>query len=112
MDLGEGTSTQAKSNRSCIQDGHTVLLRLRNGDYRSINVVKNSYVSIYAEFSDSDGSLRTVSLGKFGSFGSDELIGQPYGLSYEVLDKTLKILPPETMQEIGRYIPPSNYLSY
>lgn len=30
-------------------------------------------------------SCSNVGLGKFGSFNSDSLIGQPYGLSYEII---------------------------
>lgn len=46
-----------------------------------------------------------VSLGRVGSFFANELIGHPYGLSYEIHDKKLKRLPPRTMQEIGTYVP-------
>lgn len=44
---------------------------------------------------------RIVSLGRVGSFFANELIGHPYGLSYEIHDKKLKRLPPRTTQEIG-----------
>jgi tRNA (adenine-N(1)-)-methyltransferase non-catalytic subunit len=29
-------------------------------------------------------------------------VGQPYGLTYEVVDKKLKVLPPHAVQEVGR----------
>ncbi|KAG8219563.1 Gcd10p-domain-containing protein [Butyriboletus roseoflavus] len=41
-----------------------------------------------------------VSLGRVGSFPANELIGQPYGFAYEILEKKLKRLPPRTMDEI------------
>ena len=42
-----------------------------------------------------------VNLGKAGIFPTDELIGQPYGLTYEISDKKLHVLPPRTLEEIG-----------
>ena len=44
---------------------------------------------------------RTVTIGKFGSFYANELIAQPYGLTYEIAEKKLKYLPPQTLEEIG-----------
>ena len=55
---------------------------------------------LFTEFS-------TVSFGKYGTFDADELIGQPYGLSYDILDKKLKALPPKSMQEVGMLLKPS-----
>ena len=46
--------------------------------------------------------LRTIPLGRFGSFYASELIGQHYGLTYEIVDKKLRIVPPLTIQEVGR----------
>lgn len=51
--------------------------------------------------------LRTVTIGKFGSFHGNELIGQPYGLTYEIAEKKLKYLPPQTLEEIGTRDPRS-----
>ena len=44
---------------------------------------------------------RNVNLGKFGSFHSKDLIGQPYGLTYSIVEKSLKIVPPRPLQEVG-----------
>lgn len=44
---------------------------------------------------------RTANLGKFGSFYANELVGQPFGLTYEIADKKLKAVPPRTLQEVG-----------
>ncbi|KAH9947122.1 Gcd10p-domain-containing protein [Amylocystis lapponica] len=87
MDLGEGPSHQAAINGTrdeIIQAGNTVLLKLPSSEIRTLKLEKDS----------------TVSLGKFGSFYANELIGQPYGLTYDITDKTLKVIPPRTMQEV------------
>ena len=44
---------------------------------------------------------RAINLGKFGSFPASELVGQPFGLTYEIVGKKLKVLPPRPMQEVG-----------
>lgn len=44
---------------------------------------------------------RVAVIPKFGSFYCNDLIGQPYGLSYEIVDKNLHLLPPPTLQEVG-----------
>lgn len=49
----------------------------------------------------------TINLGKFGSFYSSELIGQPYGLTYDISEKKLKVVPPRTFQEVGMKVSPS-----
>jgi tRNA (adenine58-N1)-methyltransferase non-catalytic subunit len=43
-----------------------------------------------------------VNLGKFGSFLADELVNQPYGLTYEVVNKTISVIPPPAVQELGK----------
>ena len=59
---------------------------------------------------------RTINLGKYGSFPTSELVGQPYGLTYEIVDKKLKVLPPRPMQEVGTsivtvvFLPPNTVL--
>lgn len=45
-------------------------------------------------------SRKTLSLGKTGSFHASELIGQPYGLAYDIVDQKLHRLPPKTIQEL------------
>jgi len=45
---------------------------------------------------------RTITIGKPGSFYANELIHQPYGLTYEIVDKKLVVVPPRTLQEVGR----------
>lgn len=69
---------------SRIQSGDMVLVRLPNGDVRSIKPERDS----------------TVVIGKFGSFFANELIDEQYGLTFEILGKHLKVVPPRTLQEV------------
>ncbi|KAF9015694.1 Gcd10p family-domain-containing protein [Cyathus striatus] len=67
-----------------INGGDSVLIRLPNGDIRSIKADKDS----------------TISVGKLGSFFANELIGQVYGLTHEIVEKKLKVIPPQTLKEV------------
>jgi len=42
-----------------------------------------------------------ISLGKYGRFETNSLIGQRYGLQYEITDQLAVMLRPKTIQEIG-----------
>ncbi|KAI0714889.1 Gcd10p-domain-containing protein [Earliella scabrosa] len=88
MDVGEGpsqpSSAPSGSREETIQIGHTVLLKIPSGDVRTIKLESNA----------------TINLGKFGSFPTSELVGQAYGLTYEIVDKKLRVLPPRPMQEV------------
>ncbi|KAJ3929551.1 MAG: Gcd10p-domain-containing protein [Lentinula lateritia] len=78
------TAANAEQNLPKIQSGHNVLVRQPNGDVRSIKVDRDSIVTV----------------GRLGSFYANELIGQPYGFSYEMVNKQLKILPVRTLEEV------------
>ncbi|KAJ3861782.1 Gcd10p-domain-containing protein [Lentinula novae-zelandiae] len=78
------TVANAEQNLPKIQPGHNVLVRQPNGDVRSIKVDRDSIVTV----------------GRLGSFYANELIGQPYGFSYEMVNKQLKILPVRTLEEV------------
>ncbi|KAF8481320.1 Gcd10p-domain-containing protein, partial [Russula ochroleuca] len=67
-----------------IRAGDTILLRLPTGDIKSCKLEADSMVN----------------LGKFGSFLADELVSQPYGLTYEVVNKTISVIPPPAVQEL------------
>jgi len=67
-----------------IHVGDTVLLRLPTGDIKSCKVEANSMVN----------------LGKFGSFLADALVNQPYGLTYEINNKTVNVIPPLPIEEL------------
>ncbi|KAJ3502140.1 hypothetical protein NLJ89_g9021 [Agrocybe chaxingu] len=80
----KSSKSEQKSRDPGIQSGDLVLLRLPKGDIKSVKVEKNT----------------TVVVGKFGSFHANELIGQPYGLTYEIAGKKLKYLPPRTLEDV------------
>ncbi|KAI0348257.1 Gcd10p-domain-containing protein [Trametopsis cervina] len=86
MDSDAGPSNVPSNNESTqvIQAGYTVLLKLPNGDIRTQKLEKNG----------------TVSLGKYGSFRVNDIVGQPFGLSYDIVDRTLKVVPPRTIVEV------------
>jgi len=66
-----------------IQVGDTILLRIPSGDIRTLKLEKDS----------------TINLGKFGAFFSNDLVGQPYGNTYDITDKKLTVIPPKGLQE-------------
>ncbi|KAK7695050.1 hypothetical protein QCA50_002239 [Cerrena zonata] len=84
MDVGEGPSNAPIHGTTTIQAGDTVLIKIPSGDVRTLKIEKGG----------------TIHLGKFGSFYSGELIGQPYGLTYDIVEKKLKVVPPRTFQEV------------
>ncbi|KAH8102396.1 Gcd10p-domain-containing protein [Cristinia sonorae] len=87
MDSGEGPSSVSQpegTGATKIKLGDTILLRIPSGDIRTLKLEKDS----------------TINLGKFGSFFSNELIDQPYGLAYDITDKKLTVLPPKGLQEV------------
>ncbi|KAG6817920.1 hypothetical protein H0H87_012388 [Tephrocybe sp. NHM501043] len=81
---GVSASPMLESRASTIQSGNLVLLRIPNGDVKGVKIEKDS----------------TVTIGRLGSFYANELIDQPYGLTFEIVDKKLKIVPPRTLQEV------------
>ncbi|CCM04469.1 uncharacterized protein FIBRA_06649 [Fibroporia radiculosa] len=87
MDLGEGSSRAPidKTRGDTIQPGNTLLLKLPSGDIKTWKFEKDSIAN----------------LGKYGSFHANELLGQPYGLTYEIADKKLKEMASRTLQEVG-----------
>ncbi|TFY56088.1 hypothetical protein EVJ58_g7850 [Rhodofomes roseus] len=85
MDMEEGPSKTPQNTRhETIQVGNTLLLKLPSGDIKTWKLEKDS----------------TANLGKFGSFYANELVGQPFGLTYEIVDKKLKAVSPRTLQEV------------
>lgn len=69
-----------------IAADHTVILRLPSGVFKLITI---------------NPKAAACSLGKFGSFNANDLIGHPYGLAYEIqTDKALKILTTDTLRII------------
>ena len=96
----ESHSSKVKTS-SIIEAGDSVLIRLPNAEVRSVKINKNSWVLHFANQALKLTSLRTIPLGRFGSFHANELVGQPYGLTYELVEKKLKVIPPRSIQEVG-----------
>ena len=97
-----GSSQQLTlDTRGTINFGQTVLFRLPRGDIKSAVLKQNSYESVYGFPRGRADCLRTVSLGKAGTFHANELIGDPYGLAYEIVGQKIRKLPPKTIQELG-----------
>ncbi|KAF9650278.1 Gcd10p-domain-containing protein [Thelephora ganbajun] len=82
--LASPSQKQLANTRGVITSGQTVLFRLPRGDIKSVVLKQNS----------------TVSLGKAVTFHANELIGDPYGLAYEIVNQKLHRLPPKTIQEL------------
>lgn len=101
MDVIEGSSTSAHPIEQIIQAGHTILLRVPSGEIRTMKLEKDTCVNLCHEQAYFLHPFRNVSLGKFGSFRSDELVGQPYGLTYTIVEKSLEVVPPRPIQEVG-----------
>ncbi|KAG2155517.1 Gcd10p-domain-containing protein [Suillus clintonianus] len=83
-DCENATSSLNSFKATTIQSGHTVLLRLPSGETKGFKVEKDAAISI----------------GRVGSFRANELIGHPYGLTYEIHGKELTVQPPCTLQEV------------
>ncbi|KAG6889975.1 hypothetical protein C0995_012935 [Termitomyces sp. Mi166 len=73
-----------ESRSPVIEAGDLVLLKIPNGDIKGVKVEKDS----------------TVTIGRLGSFYANELINQPYGLAFEIVNKRLKVVPPRTLREV------------
>lgn len=83
------SSSSISYQQTHIKAGDNILLRTPSGDIRSIQV--------------HDRAGR-INLGKFGSFVQAHLIGQPYGLSYEILPEgSIKMKLPESLADIGEF---------
>ncbi|KAG5638385.1 hypothetical protein H0H81_000281 [Sphagnurus paluster] len=83
-ELDSSFSSCLESREPNIQTGDLVLLRIPNGDVKGVKIEKDS----------------TVTIGRLGSFYANDLITQPYGLTYEIVDKKLRVVPPRTLQEV------------
>ncbi|GAA5891358.1 hypothetical protein JCM6882_004670 [Rhodosporidiobolus microsporus] len=72
------------SSRALIRAGDNVLLKLPSGILRPIKINQNG----------------TISLGKYGSFKAKELIGRPYGHTYEIEEDGSLSVVKATLNEI------------
>ncbi|KAI9484075.1 MAG: Gcd10p family-domain-containing protein [Benjaminiella poitrasii] len=71
------TDTDAVMDNDLIQARQFVIIEMPSGNSKIVNLKPNTMIS----------------LGKFGNFHSDNLIGKPFGLSYEILGKQGEIRP-------------------
>ena len=89
-----------------IKAGDNVLIRLPSGEVRAIKIdakgqVLQPFFAALRNSPDCRGE-KSLNLGKFGIFRPRLLIGQPYGLSYEIqADRTLKVQQPRRLEELG-----------
>ncbi|GAA6028044.1 hypothetical protein JCM8097_001845 [Rhodosporidiobolus ruineniae] len=74
----------SSSSRGLIKHGDNVLLKLPSGILRPIKVQQNG----------------NISLGKYGSFKAKELVGRPYGHTYEVGENGKLSVVKVTLNEI------------
>ncbi|KAF9531922.1 Gcd10p family-domain-containing protein [Crepidotus variabilis] len=77
------SKTAEKSKDPGVQIGDLIMLKLPSGEIKGIKL-ENTIINI----------------GKVGSFHANELIGHPYGLSYEIKEKKLFILPTRSVEEV------------
>ncbi|KAJ7610777.1 Gcd10p family-domain-containing protein [Roridomyces roridus] len=75
---------QLDTRLQTVQAGSTILLRLPNGDTKAVKIDKDS----------------TVSLGRVGGFHANDLINEPFGRTYDIVDKKLVLVPPRTLAEV------------
>ncbi|KAF8578320.1 Gcd10p-domain-containing protein [Ramaria rubella] len=80
----DAQSASAPLDNRLIRSGDTVLLRLPNAEIRSVQLQSNT----------------TASLGKYGSFKANALLGQPYGFTYEIVNKELKIVAAKPIEDV------------
>ncbi|KAK2461432.1 hypothetical protein APHAL10511_005895 [Amanita phalloides] len=79
----ESHSTEVRGS-PVIEAADSVIVKLPNAEVRSVKINENS----------------TILLGRFGSFHANELIGQPYGLTYEIAEKKLRTISARTIQVV------------
>ncbi|KAJ7654815.1 Gcd10p family-domain-containing protein [Mycena rosella] len=77
-------SPQVDTREQTVQSGNTILLRLPNGDTKAVKTDKDS----------------TISLGRLGVFHANDLLNEPFGRTYDIVDKKLKLVPPRTLAEV------------
>ncbi|KIY73604.1 Gcd10p-domain-containing protein [Cylindrobasidium torrendii FP15055 ss-10] len=76
---------EASTSTGVIKSGDNVLVRSPNGDIRAVKADKDTNISV----------------GRQGSFHANEIIGHPFGFTYEIFSKKeLKIIPPKTLNEV------------
>ncbi|TIB82590.1 Gcd10p-domain-containing protein [Wallemia mellicola] len=81
-----------------ISEGDSVLIRLPSLQEKVIKLSKNGFVGFLKPYNS------TANFGKFGKVAFSELVGKPYGLSYEIIEKdgksTLKRMSHKAVDDI------------
>ncbi|GAA5979467.1 hypothetical protein JCM11641_005404 [Rhodosporidiobolus odoratus] len=78
------STASTSSSRSLIRTGDNVLLKLPSGIVKPVKI----------------NSTGSVALGKYGSFKAKELVGKPYGHTYEILEGGTLATVQATLKEI------------
>ena len=105
--VGESSSASAEAppvthDPYHIHEDDYVMFRLPNGEVRSHQGKKNGYAATCMR-RNGRAHIRnsTLSMGRLGQFSVNNLIGQPYGLTHEIVGKDLNVLPPRSIEDIG-----------
>ncbi|KEF51528.1 uncharacterized protein A1O9_12445 [Exophiala aquamarina CBS 119918] len=72
---------------SCIQPFQYVALRLPNNSVKVEQIMPNTYQPT-ALGAVADSVTRIINLGKYGSFHTNQILGRPYNLTFEILDRS------------------------
>ena len=98
---GVDMGSQPRQLRHVIQYNEHLLVRLPSGHVKDCPLLPNT--SVVSRFCSLVDEYSTITLGKFGSFKSDNLVGLVYDQTYEVgPEGTVTAMPPElvsTLQE-------------
>lgn len=80
-----------------IQPSKNFIIRLPSDNYKIVDLKPKSYYACWINLHYS-----SISLGKFGTFLADQLIGKPFGPSWEILsDKNIKLLERQVQDDEG-----------
>lgn len=94
---------QFNTRSPTVQSGNTILLRLPNGDTKAVKIEKDRCAARipFLFFCSPEKNSSSISLGRLGVFHGNELINEPFGRTYDIIDKKLKLVPPRTLAEVG-----------
>ena len=100
--LAPAAAQPISRDRYHIHEDDYVMFRLPNGEVRSHQVKKNGCVArSRATTALTYVQTSMLSMGRLGQFSVKNLIGQPYGLTHEIVGKELNVLPPRSIEDIG-----------
>lgn len=96
-----------------MREGDNLLIKLPSGVLKAIKININSCVAsplvLPADLLSSPAARvpsslenSNVSLGKYGTFKAKDLVGKPYGHTYEIVDGGIQVMQ-ATLNEIGQF---------